>query len=424
MTAEQRTLMIQSAMIASSLSTMLQLYPIKIGNIQIGAGLPIVMGTSNGFIPALTLIGAEYGLTVIIGSVIAACFLEIIIALNIKFVKKLFPPVVIGSVLMAFGLSLMPIGVRNFVGGAAAENAYRMQMNLIATGQEIPAHIAALASQFASPQNLILGGIVLLTILLIRRFAKGVLKVSAMVAGITVGYITAIIMGQINFAPIAAAGIISLPKPLWIMPEFHILPILSLLVMFIVTAIETIGDANGVTIGVFDREATAKETQGALLADAFGTMFAALIGTLPNTSYGQNTGIVTTTKVVNKFCVFVGACVLLLAGLCPKLGALFSVMPASVLGGAIITVFAVLMINGVKMIARAGFSERNVLIVALTFGLGYSVSAYSLLVSKLPSSLNFLFSSPLIAVCIVSMLLNILFPPTPEDKQKAEESEG
>ena len=403
-------------MIASGLSTMLQLYPIKIAGIQIGAGLPIVMGTSNGFIPALTIIGAEYGLSVIFGSVIVACLLEVFIALNVKYVKKVFPPIVIGAVLMAFGLSLMPIGVRNLAGGAGAENAFRIQSELIAGGHAVPDNIAILASQFASWQNIFMGGIVLLTILLVRRFARGILKVSAMVIGIAVGYITAIILGQVNFQPVVDAGLISLPVPFRIMPEFYVLPILSLLIMFVVTAVETIGDANGVTIGVFDREATPKETQGALLGDAAGTYIATIFGTFPNTSYGQNTGIVTTTKVVNKFCVFVGACVLVLAGLFPKLGAFFSVMPASVLGGAIVTVFAILMINGMKMIARAGFSERNVLILAITFGLGYSVSAYTIFVSNLPPALNFIFSNPIIAVCIVAMLLNFFFPESMENK--------
>jgi len=420
-TPEQRTLMIQSSMLASGLSTMLQLYPVRIANVQIGAGLPIVMGTSSGFIPSLTIIGAEHGLSVILGSVIVACFLEVIIALNIKHVKKLFPPVVIGSVLMSFGLFLMPIGVRNFAGGTAAENAFRLQADLIARGQEVPAHVAAMASQFASWQNLLMGSIVLLTIILIRRFAKGTFKVSAMFIGIVVGYITAIILGQINFAPIAEAGIIAFPMPLRVMPEFYIIPILSLLIMFVVTTIETIGDTNGITIGVFDREATAKETQGALLADAAGTLIAAFFSTLPNTSYGQNTGIVATTKAVNKFCVFVGASVLVLAGLSPKIGTFFSIMPASVLGGAVITVFAVIMINGVKMIARAGFSERNILILAITFGVGYSISVNSLLVNNLPAALNFIFRNPIIAVCAISMLLNLLFPPTAEDKAKATE---
>lgn len=419
-TPEQRTFMIQSSMIASGLSTMLQLYPIRIGKMQIGAGLPIVMGTSNGFIPSLTMIGAEYGLSVILGSVIAACLLEVVIAVNIKYVKKLFPPVVIGAVLMSFGLFLMPIGVRNFAGGSGAENAFRLQADLLAQGQEVPANVASMAANFASWQNLLMGTIVLLTIILMRRFAKGMWKVSAMFVGIMVGYLAAVILGQVNFAAIASAGIIAFPIPLRVMPEFHLVPIVSLLVMFVVTTVETIGDANGVTIGVFDREATAKETQGALFADVAGTFIAAFFSTFPNTSYGQNTGIVTVTKAVNKFCVFVGVCVLVLAGLSPKIGAFFSVMPASVLGGAVITVFSVMLINGMKMVSRAGFSERNILILAITFGVGYSVSLNTLLVDNLPPALSFIFRNPIIAVCMISMLLNLLFPPSAEEKAAME----
>ena len=407
---EQRVLMIQCCMFASGLATILQLYPIKIANVQIGAGLPIVMGTSFGFVPTLSSIGIEFGINVILGSVIAASFIEVIIGLFIKHLRRFFSPLIIGSVLMSIGLYLLPVGVTYFAGGAAAEGAYRTQQSLLSQGLEVPANIAALASQFASWQNLVMGGTVFLIIIIIQRFAKGIMKASAMFIAIVAGYTLAVILGQVNFTTVANANIVAVPIPFSIRPEFRAGPIIAMAIMVVVSAIETMGHVNGMTIAVWDRQASDKEMQGALLADFAGNLIAASFNTLPNTSFGQNIGMVSMTKVVNKFCIFVTALVLVIAGLSPKIGAALSVMPSSVLGGAVITVFAMIMLNGIKMISKAGFSERNLLILSITFGVGYSIGNNRPLVENLPLVLRYIFINPTIAVCVVSMLLNFIFP--------------
>ena len=413
-TPEQRMLMIQCCMLASGLATILQLYPIKLGKIQFGSGLPIVMGTSFGFMPTLSSIGIEYGINVILGSVIAASFIEILMGLFIKQLRRFFSPIVIGSVLMSIGLYLLPVGVTYFAGGAAAENAYRTQQSLLSQGLEVPASISALASQFASWQNLVMGGVVFLVIVLIQRFTKGIMKASAIFIAIVAGYILAIVLGQVNFTAVMNTKIAAVPIPFSIRPEFQAGPILAMAIMVIVSGIETMGHVNGMTVAVWDRQAANNETQGALLADFAGNLIAASFNTLPNTSFGQNIGIVSMTKVVNKFCILITAIVLILAGLSPKIGAVLSVMPSSVLGGAVITVFAMIMLNGIKMIARAGFSERNILILSITFGVGYSIANNRLLVDNLPLVLRYIFINPTVAVCVVSMLLNFIFP-TPQD---------
>jgi NCS2 family nucleobase:cation symporter-2 len=191
-------------------------------------------------------------------------------------------------------------------------------------------------------------------------------------------------------------------------------------IMIIVSSIETIGHVNGMTAAVWDRPASNKETQGALLADFAGNIIAACLNTLPNTSFGQNIAIVSMTKAVNKFCILITSLVLILAGLSPKFGALLSVMPPSVLGGAVITVFAMIMLNGIKIISKEGFSERNVLIFVLTFGVGYSIAHNTVLVSKLPPVLGFVFGNSTIAVCVISILLNLIFPNPAEKQPEAE----
>jgi len=336
-------------------------------------------------------------------------------------VKKIIAPIVVGSVLLSIGLYLLPVGVTYLAGGAATQNAFIAQRDLTASGLPVPEGVAALASQFASWQNLLMGGSVFLIIVLLQRFAKGLLKVSAIVIAIAVGYILAIILGQVNFSAVLNASVVSVPIPLSLMPEFRLGPIISMSIMVIVSSIETMGHINGMTMAVWDRPAHNKELQGGLLADCTGNLIASFFGTLPNTSFGQNIGIVCMTKAVNRFCICITSMVLILAGLSPKVGAFLSVMPSSVLGGAVITVFAMIMLNGIKIIANEGFSERNVFIFVLTFGVGYSIANNTVLVSNLPGPLGFIFGNSTIAVCLVAIILNLIFPRPKIANAKVEE---
>ena len=422
-TPEQRMLMVQCCMFASGLTTMLQLYPIKLGPIQIGAGLPIVMGTAFAFVPTMRNLGAEFGINVILGSIIAGSLVEAVMGLFIKPLKRFFPPLVIGAVLITIGLHLLPVGVQYFAGGAAAEANSILQSNLIAQGKEVPANVAALASQYASWQNLLIGGTVFVIIILLQRFGKGMLKISAILVGIIAGYILAIILGQVNFGQVAAAKLIAVPIPFAIKPVFNVEAIIAMAAIYVVSGLETMGNINGITIAGLDREATVKETSGAVIADAAGSLIAATFNTLPNTAFGQNAGIVAMTKVVNKFCIFTGAAVLIVAGFCPKIGAVFSVMPSSVLGGAVVTVFAMIMLNGIKLCAKAGFSDRNLLILAITFGVGYAVGDNKNLVANLPVFLQYIFKDTTVAVCVISVLLNVIFPIPLEERVKLQKAQ-
>ncbi|MDR0376297.1 MAG: hypothetical protein LBH70_00720 [Spirochaetaceae bacterium] len=419
-TPQQRALMVQCCMFASGMTTLVQLYPLKFGGFQIGAGLPIVMGTAFAFVPTMRTLGAQFGVNVVLGSIIVGSVVEIIMGFFIKPLKKFFPPLVIGAVLITIGLHLLPVGVQYFAGGAGPEANLNIAKQLIAEGKEVPANVAALAAQYGSWQNLLIGAVVFLTILLLQRFAKGMIKISAILIGIVVGYVVAIALGQVNFAAVGSAGIISVPIPFSIKPEFRLEAIIAMAAIYVVSGLETMGNINGITVAAFDREATIKETSGAVVADAVGSLFAATFNTLPNTAFGQNAGIVAITKVVNKWCIATGAFVLILAGFIPKIGAVFSVMPSSVLGGAVVMVFAMIMLNGVKLIAKAGFSDRNLLILAITFGVGFAVGDNKLLVDQLPSALQYVFRDTTVAVCVVSVLTNLLFPASESEKAKLE----
>ena len=200
--------------------------------------------------------------------------------------------------------------------------------------------------------------------------------------------------------------------------EFHLSAILSFAALFVTSGLETIGNTSGITIAGFDREATEKETSGAILADALGSTTAAVFNALPNTAFGQNAGIVAMTKVVNKWCIATGAFILMISGFFPKLGAIFSAIPNAVLGGAIITVFGMILINGIKMIAKAGFSERNILVMGLTFAFGLGMTSHPDAVAQLPSALRFIFSDSVTGTCIVAIVANFLFPMKDEEDIK------
>lgn len=398
LTPAHQIVMIQCAMFVSGLTTLIQLYPIRINkNYMIGASLPIVMGTSFAFVPTMqSLIGDGATIPIIFGATLVASLVEVLMGFFYKPLKKLFPPIVVGTVLVTIGVKLLNVGVDYFAGGAF----YRYNAD------------PALKAIYGSPKNLTLGFVTFGIIILLQKYGKGMWKISSILIGLICGYLLAFALGAVNIKSITDASLFAIPVP-YVMPwelEFHIKPILAFAAIFIVSGLETIGNVSGITIAAFDREATPEETSGGILADALGSSVAAIFNTLPNTAFGQNAGIVSMTKVVNKWCVATGAFVLILAAFVPKVGAIFNAMPSSVLGGAVITVFAMILINGIKMIAKSGFSERNVLILGITFGLGLGLGSVHQATAQLPEFIKFIFEDTVSSVCIIAILANLAFP--------------
>ncbi len=391
--------MVQCAMFISGLTTFIQLYPLKLGkNYQVGAKLPIVMGTSFTFVPTASAIGAASGIGAILGGCLVGSLVEVFMGFFYKYIRRFFPPLVVGCTLVTIGVNLLGIGVDYFAGGAGA-------------------------ADYGSLKNLGVAFFVLVIVILLQRFGKGLIKNSAILIGLVAGYILAAVLGMVDTSSIADASWFGIPLPLQFNMTFQLPAILSFAALFVTSGLETIGNTNGITIAGFDREAEEKETSGAILADALGSTTAAIFNALPNTAFGQNAGIVSMTKVVNRWCIATGAFILMISGFFPKLGALFSAIPNPVLGGAIITVFGMILINGMKMIAKAGFSERNVLVMGLTFAFGMGVPSHPEALVHLPPALEFIFNDPVTATCIVAVIANIIFPMTDKsDIEKAKEA--
>lgn len=391
--------MVQCAMFVSGLTTFIQLYPLKLGKKhQVGANLPIVMGTSFTFVPTASAIGAASGIGTVLGSCLVGSLSEVFMGFFYKYIRRFFPPLVVGCTLVTIGVNLLDVGVDYFAGGTGA-------------------------ADYGSLQNMSVASFVLIIVIVLQRFGKGLAKNSAILIGLVAGYILAAFLGMVDTSSIAEAAWFRLPLPMHFKLEFSLPAILSFAALFVTSGLETIGNTSGITIAGFDREATERETAGAILADALGSTTAAFFNALPNTAFGQNAGIVSMTKIVNKWCIATGAFILMISGFFPKLGAIFAAIPNAVLGGAIITVFGMILINGIKMIAKAGFSERNILVMGITFALGMGMASHPDAVAQLPVAIRFIFSDSVTSTCIVAIIANIVFPmKDKEDIERAKEA--
>lgn len=404
--------LLQNAMLVAGIVTLVQLFAIG----PVGGRVPIIMGTSSGFIGVFNSVAATMGGGVsaygaIMGASILGGFFETVLGFFLKPLRKFFPSVVTGTVVMSIGLSLISVGINSFGGGNKAED-------------------------FGSMENLLLALFVLIVILIFKHFTKGFLSSSSILLGIIAGYIAAIVMGFVlpttgvtadgveytkawvlNWDKVADAAWFAIPKIMPVKPVFDMRAILPVMIMFIVTAVETVGDISGVMEGGLGREATDKELSGGVMCDGLGSSLAACFGVLPNTSFSQNVGLVAMTKVVNRFALATGAVFLILCGLCPKLAALISIMPQSVLGGAAVMMFSSIVFSGIQLITKNPMNSRNLSIVSVALGVGYGMGANPDILVHAPKLVQLVFGgSGIVPAAIVAILLNIVLPKEKEEQ--------
>ena len=390
---EEIAVLLQNAMFIAGIATLIQLFPIW----KIGARLPIVMGVSFTFVTVLCTVAANYGYPAVVGAVICGGIFEGIIGLFAKYWRKIIAPIVAASVVTAIGYSLFTVGARSFGGGYAED--------------------------FGSGKNMLLGTITLAVCLGWNIIAKGYLKQLSVLVGLIVGYIVAIFMGQVDLSVIFSEGFVSLPKFLPYTPEFHVGAIFSVAIIFMVSAAETIGDTTAMVSGGLDRDITVEEISGSLACDGFASAVSALFGCPPVTSFSQNVGLIAMTKVVNRFTIGTGAVCMILAGLLPPVGNFFASLPESVLGGCTIMMFGTIMVSGIQMIAKAGFSQRNITIAALSLaiGIGFTTTSEIDLWRIFPDVVQSVFSANVVAVVfVVSIILNLILPKNLEIEKVSE----
>lgn len=393
---KQLAMLIQSAMLIAGIGTLIQLFPLW----RIGSGLPIVMGISFTFVSIMCYIGTNYGYGTIMGAVLIGGLIEGCLGLFAKYWMKIISPIVSASVVTAIGFSLLSVGSTSFGGGSGSEN-------------------------FGSVENWILGTITLLCCILFNIFAKSYWKQLSVLFGLVVGYLVAIPMGLVDFSSLAGTSVIALPHLMPFKMEFHLNAIISVALIFLVSATETIGDTQALANSGLNRSATTKENSGSLACDGFISSLSSLFGCMPITSFSQNVGLVAMTKVVNRFTIATGALIMILAGIFPIFGAVLATLPDAVLGGCTIMMFGTIVVSGLQMIGKCGYSQRNITIVALSLSIGIGFTQVPELFSVFPKIIETVFAENCVAVVfLVAVILNLILPQnmeTFEEKKAANE---
>ena len=366
--------LIQNCMVIAGIGTLVQLYPVW----RIGSRLPIVMGISFTFLSLAIAIAGAHGMGTLIGAVIIGGLVEGTLGLFAKYWIKLIPPVVAATVVTAIGFSLLPVGANSFAGGQGA-------------------------ADFGSMNNWVVGSVTLLACLLCQIFVKGFLRSLSVLVGLLVGYILALFMGMIDFSGLSGLSIVALPK---------LLPfILSVVAVYLVSATETIGDTSALCNSALKRDPKTKEMGAAVCCDGFVSSVSGLFGCTPITSFSQNVGLAAMSGVVNRFTIAMGAIIMIIGGIFPAIGYVLTTIPQAVLGGCTIMMFGSILFAGFGMMARTGFSQRNMVIVSLSLSVGLGFTSATGMFNIFPEIVRTVFADNCVAVVfLLAVILNLVLP--------------
>ena len=392
LSAEEKIMLTQAAMIIGGITTLLQLFPV----FGFGMKMPNVMGVAFAYMPILTIIGQQYGIAAIFGSQLVAGFVPIFVSMSIGKIRKFFPPIVSGTVVMSIGLSLYKTAISYIGGGSAAQ----------ANGT------------FGSGKFWFLAILTLVVTLACNFFGKGLVKASGMLIGIVVGYAASLLVGGVvSFADFEAASWFALPRPFYFGMEFHLDAIVMMILWFMVQAVQTSGDVSSTPTGGFARQCTDQELGGAIKGQGICGMIGAVIGGLPTDPYSQNVGLICTTKVVARRVFTMVGVIMLLAGIFPKFSGLMATIPQPVLGGATVTVFAAITMSGIQLLNEQPLNYRNRMIVGIALAIGLGIDAAPDILQFVPQLLRNIFGSSLVVSFLIVFVLNLIIPKddTPEN---------
>lgn len=397
--------LIQMSMLFAGVATLLQ--TITIG--PVGAALPIVQGTSFAFLPIMIPLVAGKGvdaLAALFGGVIIGGLFHAFLGTFIGKIRFALPPLVTGLVVTMIGLALVQVGIQYAAGGVPA----------IGT------------PEYGSLLNWSAALVVIVVTLGLKFFTRGMISISAVLIGLLVGYVYAILVGILSVEAIAGSwersAAFALPQPFKYGFEFSAAAVIGFCLMAFISAIETVGDVSGITKGGADREATDKEIQGATYADGLGTAVAGCFGAFPNTSFSQNVGLIAMTGVMSRHVVTCGAIFLIVCGLVPKVGGVIRTVPIEVLGGGVIVMFGMVVAAGISMLSDVNWNRRNMVIfaIALSIGLGLQLEPGAL--QHMPETARILLTSGLLPAALIAIVLNLILPEELADESTEEVSGG
>ena len=347
---EDQVILIQSALVIAALSTLLQLFPIGgKAKFAIGSGLPIIMGVSFAYVPSMQAIAESYGIAAIMGAEIVGGIVAVVMGLLVKKIRVFFPPLITGTVVFTIGLSLYPTAINYMAGGTSSPN-------------------------YGSWQNWAIAFFTLTRCYSSESFWKGNLETGIYSDRYYSGISGFYSVWMVDFSSIGEAGVCQLPSLMHFGVQFEPSSCVALGILFAINSIQAIGDYSATTIGAMDRTPKDDELQRGIVGYGLSNVVGALLGGLPTATYSQNVGIVTTTKVINRWVLGLAAAILGIAGLVPKFSAILTTIPQCVLGGATVSVFASIAMTGMKLVASAEMDYRNSSIVGLAAALGMGVS--------------------------------------------------
>ncbi len=378
--------LVSMALFVSGVSTFIQCR--KFG--PVGCGLLCVQGTSFSFIGPIIAIGQAGGLSLIFGACIAAAPVEMAVSYSFKYLRRIITPLVSGIVVMLIGLSLVKAGVIAFGGGDPA------------------------AADFGSPRNLIVAGTVLASVIALNCSNNKYIRMSSIFLGVIIGYVLALVMGMVDFGKLDVSSIESfyVPVPFKMGVDFSVSSIIAVALVYLVTAIEATGDvtANSMVSGEpVDGEVYVKRVSGGVFADGLNSLLAGVFSSFPNSIFAQNNGIIQLTGVASRYVGYFIAAMLVVLGLFPIVGIVFSLMPSPVLGGATLLMFGTVAAAGVRIVASEKLDRKAVLVIAASLSLGMGVELMPDILKQLPEGISTIFSSGITTGGLTAILANALF---------------
>ena len=355
----------------------------------VGCGLLCVQGTSFSFIGPIIAAGLAGGLPAIFGATIAGSVVEMLVSRVLKYMRRIITPLVSGIVVTLIGLSLIKVGITACGGGEAAKAA----------------------GTFGSIEYVGLAALVLALIIFFNRSSNHYLRMSSIVIGLVIGYVVSWAMGMVNFSDIPDFGNLNIPIPFKYGVSFDLSAIVSLGLVYLITAIEAYGDitANSLISGQpVEGEKFMKRASGGILADGFNSMLAGIFNSFPNSIFAQNNGMIQLTGVASRYVGYFIAGMLVLLGLFPVVGLIFSLMPEPVLGGATLLMFGTVAAAGIRIIASQDINRKATLVIAISFSFGLSVELVPEILSQLPETVRNIFSSGITTGGVTAILTNAL----------------
>lgn len=380
-TPEDTAFLVQVALLVAGISTLVQ----TLGIGPVGARLPIVQGTSFGFLVVSIPIAQQYGLAAVFGGALFAGVVQMFFGLFFHKVRHLFPPVVAGIVVLVIGIGLIPTAILLFAGGSGA-------------------------ADLGSLRNFGVATFVLVVILLLYRFGSGLVGAAAVLLGLFAGYALASSLGMVDWGRIADAPWLSVPRPMHFGLDFPAAALIAFGAMAVATSIETVGDISALTKAGEDRQPTRKEMNGGLMGDGLGTVVAGLFSALPNTSFAQNVGLVAFTGVMSRFVVTIGAVFLVLSGFLPKLAMIIAVVPSAVIGGAAVVMFGMIIATGINLITSRPLTQNDLIIVAVSVVVGQGFAWQPEIAAAFPQTIEALMTTGIVPSAIIAVLLYLMKP--------------